>query len=236
MSKYQFDSSLKNFFDTRDECWGCKDVDSQFVYANELYCTTIGLTHPSECVGLTDFDFPSNTVAKAPNFIAQDQFVMQERKTIKVLDIHRYYDNQVRAHIYTKSPWVDRGAVIGTIFCGEEVNRNNFTRLCAMFANQDELSRPWHVIASHILVGDQVTLSEQEKVIVYFLAYGRTRHDIARVLQLKLAVLDDFLCKLQFKFGVQSKAQLIEAVIQQGFVNELPLALLPNSLSETISQ
>ena len=70
MLNRKLDSQLKNFFDARDEFWGCKDLDSRFIYANQSYSQVMGLNNPLDCIGLTDFDFASSTVAQAPEFLS----------------------------------------------------------------------------------------------------------------------------------------------------------------------
>ncbi|NCO45277.1 MAG: helix-turn-helix transcriptional regulator, partial [Vibrio sp.] len=36
--------------------WGCKDLNSVFVYANNAYGKLIGVSDAKQCIGLTDFE------------------------------------------------------------------------------------------------------------------------------------------------------------------------------------
>tara|TARA_B100001094_G_scaffold332736_1_gene406123 strand:- start:5659 stop:6363 length:705 start_codon:yes stop_codon:yes gene_type:complete len=234
MGKTELSSQLKSFFDMRSECWGCKDLNSTFVYVNASYAEVMGVRNTTDCIGLTDFDFESKTVAKAPEFLKQDQYVIEKCRTVKVFDIHRYSDGVTRAHIFTKTPWIDNNKVVGTIFSGEEITQNNFTRLCVMLANQKKVSGAAQLLAKHTLDSHPAKLSRQEKLVVYFLVYGRARQDIAHLLNIKVTTVDSYLEKIKAKFGVSSKKQLIDAIIHQSLINELPLILLPGSYSQII--
>ena len=116
------DSIHRSLFEQLPGCWGCKDTDSVFVYANLAYNQLIGLKPNETCTGLTDFDMPSQTTECAQDFRAQDKHVMDTRSTLKILDIHPYPDGRWHAHIFTKTPWLDgNGEVQGTIFYGQEL-------------------------------------------------------------------------------------------------------------------
>ena len=58
-------------------CWGCKDINSVFVYVNEEYSRISGFNNPLDCIGLTDFDIPHLNTKYAHLFQQQDLQVMQ---------------------------------------------------------------------------------------------------------------------------------------------------------------
>lgn len=70
--------------------WGCKDLNSVFVYANQAYGELIGLKRAEDCIGRTDFEMPSPTAACAAEFQQQDRYVIETGHSVKVLDIHPY--------------------------------------------------------------------------------------------------------------------------------------------------
>ncbi len=63
--------------------WGCKDLNSVFVYANNAYGKLIGVSDAKQCIGLTDFEMPSPTTACAAEFQQQDRCVISNKKTVK---------------------------------------------------------------------------------------------------------------------------------------------------------
>lgn len=82
--------------------WGCKDLNSVFVYANQAYGELIGLKRAEDCIGRTDFEMPSPTAACASEFQQQDRYVIETGYSVKVLDIHPYPDGHWHAHILPK--------------------------------------------------------------------------------------------------------------------------------------
>jgi len=51
-----------------------KDVDSRFVRANRVVCDVVGVAHPDELIGHTDFDFFPPAIAA--QYVAEDQRVI----------------------------------------------------------------------------------------------------------------------------------------------------------------
>ncbi|GAL04473.1 transcriptional regulator LuxR family [Photobacterium aphoticum] len=120
--KNSVDPSLLHIFNQLPGCWGCKDKNSIFVYANEEYGEMIGVDHHLDCIGRSDFDMPSPTIECATEFQAQDQLVITTGQRIRVLDIHPYADGRWRAHLFTKTPWKnEHDSIVGTIFSGLEL-------------------------------------------------------------------------------------------------------------------
>jgi PAS domain-containing protein len=56
--------------------WGCKDINSVFIYANQTYADIIGIKNKEDIIGKTDFDMSCETVNVAELFQAQDKKVM----------------------------------------------------------------------------------------------------------------------------------------------------------------
>ena len=81
--------------------WGCKDLNSVFVYANDAYAKLIGFTQSNQCIGLSDSQMPSPTSRCAADFVRQDRYVIENKAQLKILDIHPYPDGSWRAHIFT---------------------------------------------------------------------------------------------------------------------------------------
>ena len=135
-------------------CWGCKDLDSTFQYANAEYAKIMGLTHHLDAVGRTDFDMPWDPVSSyAEIFREQDQSVLYSKKILQTLDIHPFADGQWRAYIFTKKLWLSGqtylpalpkdhhplphtqgSTILGTIFHGLEITHTHSERLCSALA------------------------------------------------------------------------------------------------------
>ncbi len=62
----------KIFFDQLLITSGCKDLNSEFTYANQVYAGLVSLVHNADLIDQTDFDIPCETVNYTELFRDQD--------------------------------------------------------------------------------------------------------------------------------------------------------------------
>lgn len=67
MSNFLSDEQI-SLFKQLPGYWGCKDLNSVFVYANDAYGRLIGVEDAKQCIGLTDFEMPSQPQRVPLNF------------------------------------------------------------------------------------------------------------------------------------------------------------------------
>ncbi|NOH95903.1 helix-turn-helix transcriptional regulator [Vibrio sp. 99-70-13A1] len=215
-------------------CWGCKDTQSVFIYANSAYIKLIGLGSEDNCEGLTDFDMPSQTVECAQEFRDQDQYVMETQRTLKVLDIHPYPDGRWHAHIFTKTPWFNEdGQVQGTIFYGQELTDTAILEvghwvcratskdasegsLSGSKPRQSKLSKP---------------LTTRESEVLFLLLYGKKPQYIANTLNISIKTVEGHVARLKTKFNATSKNQLTDFALDSGLGSVIPETLLKKQIS-----
>lgn len=233
-----FDPTLISLFHQLPGCWGCKDLNSIFVYANHAYGQLIGVEDPSQCIGRSDFDMPSPTTECAAEFQRQDKFVMATRKTIKILDIHPYPDGRWHAHIFTKKPWLDdNGDVIGTIFFGKELTDTAILEvghwICRATGIQQEIN---HAVEFNTTGAEQpVPLSQRESESLFLLLYGKKPQYIARAMGISVKTVEGYIAKLKTKFDAKSKDHLINKALDAGFGSVIPKSLLKTQLSVVLN-
>jgi len=234
----RIDDKLRLIFDHLPGFWGCKDVDSVFMYANQEYAELMGCKHPLDVVDRTDFDMPCATANFASVFQAQDREVMVSRKPLRVLDIHLFAGQQWRACMFTKSPLLDENRqVIGTIFQGVDVSAGATVELGSLLGRlytgmgaPDTLSRGSYQIGGEDrLPGNKLTRRESE--VLFFLIRGHSAKDIARIFGMSVRTVEDHLASLRHKFGCAGKASLIDKAIYLGYLNRIPESLFTRQLS-----
>lgn len=211
-------------------CWGCKDTHSVFVYANTEYCRLIGLEQPQDCIGKTDYDMPSPTTRFARQFQAQDHYVMETGKRLRVLDIHPYANGRWYAHLFTKTPWYnDKGEVCGVMFCGQELSDTAILEvghwICHAVTHPEEAQTDHHHHQSHI----HLTAREQEVLFLHL--HGKKPQTIANTLSVSVKTIENHFAHLREKFEADSKAALLERALAQGFGSAIPESLLTQQLS-----
>ncbi|NVD08825.1 helix-turn-helix transcriptional regulator [Vibrio sp. JPW-9-11-11] len=217
--------------------WGCKDLNSTFVYANQAYAQLIGFAQPDDCIGLTDHQMPSPTTRCAADFVKQDRYVIEHQIQLKVLDIHPYPDGTWRAHIFTKTPWFnDDGQVQGTIFYGQELSDTAILEVGHWICRATGLSSE-QTIAADTPARSTLThqLTERESEALFLLLYGKKPHYIANIMNISVKTLESYVVRLRRKFGAHSKAQLIEMALEQGFGSHIPKTLLKTQISVALN-
>lgn len=232
MTNKKSDPRLPSMFSQLPGCWGCKDQNSVFVYANEEYSKLVGIEHHDDCVGRTDFDMPSPTTNCAQLFQEQDQMVMKENIKLRVLDIHPYPDGRWRAHIFTKKPWLDdNNNIQGTIFFGQELTDTAILEVGHWICRAAGLNTSAQVsfnVHKHPL---QKALNTRESEVLFLLLYGKKPQYIARVLKMTVKTVENHVLKLRDKFNASTKNELVDLALSSGFGSHIPESMLTKQLS-----
>jgi len=232
----EIDPKLKSLFDYMPGCWGCKDVDSVFMYANEEYGKIIGVKHHLDCIDRTDFDMPCATVECAHLFRAQDKEVLVSQKKLQVLDIHPFSDGQWKAYIFTKTPLIEDGErVIGTIFHGVDITSVNIIDLWSLLGKVSVKEKKIDLISqtSYIIhhSRDQLNLTNRESETIFFILRGKSAKQIAKILTISHRTVEQYIEKLKYKFNSVNQRELIENAIAMGYLNYIPESLFNKQLS-----
>ena len=217
--------------------WGCKDLNSVFVYANDAYAKLIGFTQSNQCIGLSDSQMPSPTSRCAADFVRQDRYVIENKAQLKILDIHPYPDGSWRAHIFTKTPWLDdNGQVQGTIFYGQELSNT------AILEVSHWICRATGLTSNETLAGDtpptstlSSKLTSRESEALFLLLYGKKPSYIAKIMKISIKTLESYVVRLRHKFGAHSKAHLIDLALEQGYGSYIPETLLKTQISVALN-
>lgn len=229
--------ALLSMFDQLPGCWGCKDLDSVFVYANQEYGQLIGLKNKEDCFGRTDFDMPSPTIECADLFQTQDKLVIESGKRLRVLDIHPYSNGRWHAHLFTKTPWLDEnGEICGTIFCGQEISDTAILEVGHWICRAAGHSPGKQQSFSVDLHRQKIHLTARESEVLFLHLYGKKPQYIAKVLELSVKTIENHFAHLRDKFGANSKSELIERALDLGFGSHIPERLLTKQLSVILKE
>ncbi len=216
--------------------WGCKNMDSIFVYVNQSYSELVGLRSPEQCIGLSDYDLPGPMAKYAEAFRAQDKLVVETGQELKILDIHPYPDGRWRAHIFTKRPWFDyQGQVQGTIFFAQDVTDAALLEIGHWVCQGPPTQQQTRLTNRAMYQEISDKLSPREAETLFLLLCGKKPQLIADVMNISVKTFEGYIVKLREKFDVLSKAQLIEKALACGFGSHIPQSLLKTQLSVVLN-
>jgi len=210
-----------------------KDRHSTFQYLNAPYGALVGLQHHLDFIGGMAADLPCGAAAAASSFEAQDRQVIETGKILKNLDIHPYADGQWGVHIGHKEPVFDADRqIVGSIWHGTDIT-NAYTMAIgtqlAQFGGEPQ--------SSYVLSGDggPVALSPRESEVLFLILRGKTAKLAAVVLGLSHRTVQQYIETLRQKFGVDSKIELIDAAMAQGYLSMIPLSIFSKQLSVVLA-
>ncbi|WP_283132205.1 helix-turn-helix transcriptional regulator [Enterovibrio norvegicus] len=223
-----------SLFEQLPGCWGCKDINSNFVYVNQNFVDLVGVSSHHDLIGKTNFDIPAPLTACAEVFQQQDQTVMTSGKNIQVLNIHPYPDGEWHAHIFTKMPWYsESGELIGVIFHGQAINE-----FAALEVGQ-WICRAIGSSKKDLTIGKETKphppLSPRESEVLFLHMYGKKPQFIANALGVSVKTIENHFANLRLKLGVKTKTDLMDKALELGVGSAIPSSLLRHQLSVVLS-
>ncbi|OBU17018.1 helix-turn-helix transcriptional regulator [Photobacterium aquimaris] len=217
-------------------CWGCKDLNSAFVYVNEEYSKIIGLKSPQECIGLTDFDMPYLSKKYAKIFQQQDLQVIESEKQLRILDIHPYADGFWRAHLFTKTALRNaNNKIIGTLFSGIELKNTSLLEIGHWICRSDTATQQ-DKDKNNLNQSRTISLNTRESEVLFLLLYGKKPQYISKTLQLAVKTVENYVVRLREKFDANSKGELIEVALDAGFGSHIPESMLKTQQSIVLKE
>ncbi|TDR81492.1 helix-turn-helix transcriptional regulator [Paludibacterium purpuratum] len=228
----------QQLIDTLPNYCVAKDLQSNYLYANQQAANLVGLRYKEEAVGMTDLDLPCGAVESAHLFRAQDREVIRTGQPVRILDIHCYGGSQWRSLLLCKVPLRDPAQnIVGTIGHGQELDNRELVALGAllgkiayspMSGNYLLTSRTSYIIGSPT---HGPKLSQRQEEILFLLLRGRSARLIGRALGIAIRTVEWHLVILKEKFAALSKSELIDKAIELGYLHNLPPGLSKRSLS-----
>lgn len=228
---------LRNLMNCQSDLWGCKDLESNYLHANQAFCSTLGLSYKKGVEGLTDLDLPCDAVQSADCFRAQDREVIASGERLRILDIHRFADKQWHVFLCSKTPLRDKNRhTIGTVFHSKEIDTRETIELGRLLSRiaQCEQGSDWLTTETSFTLGYRgqgPRLTRRQEEVLFFLLHGRSARQIALALGMAPRTAEWHERVLKDKFSAASKSELIDRAIEQGFLHSLPPGLCRRELS-----
>ncbi|WP_114765664.1 helix-turn-helix transcriptional regulator [Vibrio rhodolitus] len=215
--------------------WGCKDLNSVFVYANTAYAQLVGFQTAEQVIGLSDHDMPCKTANCATDFRQQDKLVIDSQCAIKVLDVHPYPDGSWRAHIFSKKPWYNaEGKVQGTIFFGQDLTDTAILEVGHWICRATGILSDLKVTKWEVSAPGSEKLTSREQEVLFLMLYGKKPTFIADAMGISIKTFEGYVARLRAKFNAHSKAHLVDLALERGYGSYIPQTMLKTQLSVVI--
>lgn len=211
---------------------GSKNKESIFTEVTEAYQRLVGAE--KSLVGLSDFETPCATSESAQEFFKQDRDVESTQKSLLCLDVH-YYANSLSATFFRKSPKYADSNIIGTDFCGWDINSedgNNVIALSIGLSIKLSKSNKSKIGQNSLIVTDKFDgLTMREFEILYLSSLKLTAKEIANGFEISHKTVEDHIYKIKEKlFFNGHKKDLIDFFVDEKKLhNYVPASFLLNS-------
>lgn len=208
-------SSLISFMEKSQDHWCIKSTDSQFIYMNAAFLDDINLSKNFNVEGKFDKEFPTAPAELWEGFVAHDQQVMRENKTISGIEIHYYgkgNTNNPVAHLSEKTPlYDDDRRIIGVVSHSRIID----TPTCLYYMNR--LNRK-----SIQLDSPNDNFTKRELEVIFWAQQRLTAKEIAKRLEISHQTVEGHLKMIYKKIGIHSSTQLVEYCKNVGLDTYIP--------------
>ncbi len=221
-------------FNQIPECIHWKDRNLNYVLMNDHTANLVG--YPSSDIsfkGVSDKDLPCKASELADTFSKEDRIVLRSGKTITMVNICCYKNNEWKLILGRKSPLTNKSnEIIGVYGRGIDVTECGLMRTTFMVFIHDEarFGKNRNVLnqASYILKEtiDDYGLSPRESECLFFLIRGKTAKEISLKLGISTRTVENHIINLKYKMKCNNRSQIVEKAICEGLGSVIPKSIL----------
>ncbi|ATW29116.1 helix-turn-helix transcriptional regulator [Candidatus Williamhamiltonella defendens] len=207
-------------WETSQEPWGVKDVDSKYIYANRAYYRLLNINPATFCiVGHLDDQLPSPIADFAPHFQQHDRQTMQRQDRLCSIEIHPYEPDQLmRPYYFDKYPLYEAHSrlCIGTIFHARKVEEILLKKRLLQDA------KPGYFL----FYPPENIFTEKELEVIFCVLQNMSSKLIALHLGLSHRTVENKLQVIYEKAGTHSLSQFNDYCRDKGYHHYFPQKLL----------
>ena len=208
-------------------CW--KDSELKYLFASDNTAKKIGFKGVEDFIGanLTDQDARCPVVELADQFAIDDRWVIQQKKSLTLMECICYSGNEWSVFIVEKFPILAADGKVKAV----GVNGIDMTNANLAILNFDFLIPNNHRVKKKerqfsLTIGNiykkNVALSGRQAECLFYLLRGGTAKSISQRLTISMRTAESHVNALKYKFNCQTKQQLIEKLISLGYLNLVP--------------
>ncbi len=214
------------------------DRQSRFLYSNDYTAKLFGYPNEESMLGDNAHQIHCPAVACADDFIQQDQFVMEKRAALTMLDIHAYADSQEKIFLANKVPFIMHGELVGSICHCTKIQPSLLGRISASLMRSDHKyytkdKQGERSYCVDTLLAD-TCLAKREMDCLFYLLRGKTMKEIAIALDISWRTVESYLYRIKSKWGCEKKNDIVDYAIANGFLNYIPKEILSGNISQIL--
>lgn len=207
--------SLVSFLKHEKDPWGVKDLDSRFVYVNNL--SHLGINNDFNIEGLLDRELPHPVAELASELIMHDSGVIDNKQKTSVIQTAlNFNENKYKSYFFEKRPFYNKhGSVIGTIYHGREFIPLSIDFL---FGNKNASVCRFEPPNN--------SFTKRECSIIFWLIRRLSSKEIGKKLEISHRTVENTIQAIYNKSGVNDSHQFREYCSSIGFDNYIPIGIV----------
>lgn len=203
-----------------------KNRDREYVFANQKTTNSHGFERIEQLIGNTDYEINSLNVQCATDWHSQDELVLN-KQNVNTIEIFTDANQETFVLTCRKVPLINStGTCIGIQGICFELDKSFLGNIAQLFSckllNKIKHRNSFTISCS----GSKFNLSMRESECLFYLLRGKTAKEIAQVFKLSPKTIEYHMEQIKNKFSVQSKSELIEKAIEEGYFFNIPESLI----------
>lgn len=207
-----------------------KNLKSELIECNDVFLDYIGYKSEDLVLGRTDYEFAWSNYA---DLYRTHELDAMNGNGYSV--IHPTIDANGRYFLAfnTKVPVFNKDKKIIGVSCHTiEVINPDFLHLTQWLKTTDIDNPLQNYAIGKKISGTELTTRELE--CLFYLLRGKTSKEIGKILNLSFRTVEGYIDNIKHKFNCRTKAELITAAIQAGYLNNIPKTLFTKKLYKTL--
>lgn len=205
----------------------CTDMTHKINYSNERYSYVAGFNNVEEILGTTPDELRCKAAECADIFIKQNQQVMNERATLKIIDIHPYRNDEIAILLTYKTPLLDNNNnVLGVLCQANEISQHALLNLVSTLAKTDKkyhchnnINQRSYRISNKF---EKSELTNREMECLFYYLRGKTAKEMASIFSISKRTVETHIANIKIKLDTQTRFDLIDKSIENNFINYIP--------------
>lgn len=209
------------------------DYDQRLLGVNAFTAKILGFKNVSEALGVTVFNVPCKVSEYADVFTKQNRNILQNITNQKLLDIHPFVHDEMKAFLVNKSRYINKNNEEFCLILGSEIKKSTLLQISLNLVESEKKYRNRNSNKSY-LIGEElqnIKLSARELECLFYLVRGKTSADIAECMRLSKRTVESYIDNIKIKMNCPTKADLIEKAIHNNFIDFIPEKLLSTKLN-----
>ena len=203
-----------------------KDVNLIITKCNSILAKYLGFKSKEDVIGKTDFDLC--LADHAPEYRKHDMDALSGIHYTTIIPVKNYNGDLLLFNHTKISKKDNKGNINGLISCATEILNPDIYELIQILSKINNEKNPVYTLSKKYL---HIALSQREEQCLFYLVYGKTAKMIGKILGLSPRTVEHYIDNIKSKFGCNTKMELIDKAINEGYLKNIPNFLTANTLT-----